>query len=398
MGAQAVRSNVARTVEVVRPDGQRENRPSSLERTMRNTLLLSAMTLAFLGQTAAAQIHPSHQVIIATNQGSNAGVLSVVETASPWPAIPGAARASHDSIVRVFNGQLYVLGRDTRTVSVHALPSLKLLQKFRIPCVAAPRDLAMVGSRMVLISDHDSAHLWWLDTKTGVCSIGQDLSAYADPDHLPDVAMMEVVGQRVYVQMQRYDRNAYVEYGAKLAVLAPGFNPNPPVILESVIDLQGLRPDYRMQLNAAGSKLWISTPGVDNDWGGFAPTGIEEVDLNTGQSLGFVITELQFGADLGPFVMIDDNKGFAIAHTSIVASTHLRVFDRMVGQIAELYVSINGRLDTIAYDRVRRQIICPVPQGGTPSGGVLFFDADNNQQLSSPIAVGGDPFDLIVVQ
>jgi hypothetical protein len=365
---------------------------------MHSIPLVAAVALALCGQAALAQLPPSQQVIVATNVNSNAGALSVVETAAPWPANPGAARASHDSVVRVFNGLLYVLGRDDRTVTVRSLPKLKPLHRFSIAQIAAPRDLVMVTPTMALISDHDSARLWWLDTSNGTVSPGQDLSPYADGDGLPDVSRMELVGYRVYVQMQRYDRNTFTEHGAKLAVLAPGFSPVPPVILENVIDLQGLRPDYRMQVNAAGNRLWISTPGVDNDWGGFAPTGIEEVDLNTGQSLGFVITEFQFGADLGPFVMIDDNKGFAIAHTSIVASTHLRVFNRLVGQIAELHVSINGRLDAIAFDSARRQIVYPVPQAGLPSGGVLFFDADTHAQLSGLRPVGGDPFDIVLAQ
>lgn len=359
---------------------------------------LAAVALFACSGLALAQIHPSHQVIVATNTSPTTGVLSVVETASPWPATPAAAPASHDSIARVFDGALYVLGRTDRTVTVRSLPELKELQHFSIDRTGAPRDLVLVTPTMALVSDHDRAHLWWLDLTTGDLTVGQDLSAYADGDGLPDVEMLEIVGGRVYAQLQRYDRNTFTEHGAKLAVLAPGFSPVPPVILENVIDLQGLRPSYRMQANAAGDKLWLSTPGVDNDWGGYVPTGIEEVDLTTGQSLGFVMTEFQFSADIGPFVMIDDDKGFAIAHTSIVASTHLRAFRRSVGQLAELHVSITGRLDTIAYDAVRRQVIYPVPEAGATSGGVLFFDTDNDVLLSTLRPVGGNPFDIVVVQ
>lgn len=363
---------------------------------MHASLRLTALALLVCSQTAAAGIKPSHQVIVATNTSRSTGTLSVVMTPPPWPVTPAAAPAGHDSIVRVFNGKLYVLGRDDHTVVVRALPSLIQLQSFSVPEVITPRDIVMCTPTMALISDYDSAHLWWLDTSTGVVSVGQDLSMYADTDRLPDVQMMERVGDRVYVQMQRYDRNNFTEFGAKLAVLTPGFSPVPPVILAYDIDLRGLRPNYRMQVNAAGDKLWVSTPGVNDDWGGWAATGIEEVDLNTWQSLGFVMTEFQSGADFGPFVMVDEDKGFVIAHTSIVASTHLRVFDRYVGQIAELHVSINGRLDSIAFDKARRQVIYPVP--GMPGGGVLFFDADSNAQLSPLRPVGGDPFDIIVVQ
>jgi hypothetical protein len=359
--------------------------------------LLSVLTMTLCASSVVARSQPSGQIIIAANQGNGAGVISAVDTAPPWPANPSAAKSSEDAIVRAFNGKLYVLGRQARTVRVLALPSLTPIARFSIPQVSAPHDIVMVDDRMALISDYDSTHLWWLDTQTGVVSVGQDLSFYADPDGLPDVAMMEVVGFQVYVQLQRYDRNNYVDYGAKLAVLAPGFSPVPPVILAYDIDLLGVRPDYRMQVSDDGTRLFVCAPGLDNDWGGWVATGIEEVNLNTWQSLGFVVTEFQFGADLGGFVMIDDDLGFAIAHTSIFASTHLRAFDRNVGQLSEL-ITTPGRLESIAFDPVYRQIVYPVVGSAFNPGGVILFDADTHAQLTGVIGVDGDPFDMIVVQ
>lgn len=364
---------------------------------MRTATLLSALLVAGGWSAAQAQIHPSHQVLVAVNHDTADGALSVFESASPWPSAPRVDKLSRNSIVHAFYGQVYVLGVDDRVVEVRELPSLKLLDSFSIWQVQAPRDLVMAGSRMALISDHDSAHLWWLDTWTGDVTEGPDLSFYADKDRYPDVTRMALVGQHVYVQMQRYDRtDGYTEYGAKLAVLGPAFNPMQPMVVEDVLDLQGTRPDYRMQANPAQTKLWLSAPGVDNDWFN-CNRGIEEVDLVARASLGFVIIESQFGGDLGGFAMVDNDKGFAIVHTSIVASTHLRVFERPVGQLAELHMSF-GRLETLAFDSVRRQIFYPEPQSGYSAGGVLVFDADNNTQLSGLIDVGGDPVDMFVVQ
>ncbi len=360
----------------------------------------SAIVLAICLSAGAAhaQIHPSHQVIATVESSWNQGALSYFESASPWPASPEVDKLSVNSIPHEFFGQLYVLECDERVVQVRELPSLKLLDALKISAVAAPRDLVMVGSRMALISDHDSDHLWWLDTWTGDLAQGPSLRDHADADGYPDVTRMALVGQDVYVQMQRYDRaNPNIEYGARLAVLGPAFNPLEPAVLVGSIDLQGFRPDHRMQANAAGDKLWLSAPGLNDDWGWY-DRGIEEVDLINGVSLGFVMTETHFGGDLGGFVMVDDNKGFAIVHTSIVASTHLRVFERNVGQLAELHVAF-GRLECIAHDRVRRQIFFPVPHGGPSApGGVLVFSADTHQQLSGLIELGGGPRELIVVQ
>jgi hypothetical protein len=370
---------------------------------MHKSLLLTALIVAGASQSASAQIHPSHQVVVAVNEFQwSGGALSAFETATPWPASPDIDVSSRNSIVHAFYGQLYVLGIDDHVVDLRALPSLKLVQSFSISDVVAPRDLVMVGSRMALISDHDSAHLWWLDTWTGDVKPGPDLSAYADGDRLPDVTRMLLVGQHVFVQMQRYDRDDnFSEQGAKLAVLGPAFNPLEPAVLEDVIDLSGTRPDHRMHTNAAGTLLWVSAAGVPNDWWNL-DRGIEEIDLATRTSIGFVITEDEFGGDLGGFVMLDDDKGFAMVHTSIIASTHLRVFNRNVGQIAELHMYA-GHIDVIALDRVRRQVLYPVIENGlpsnpNPSGGVMIWDADNNTQLSGFIDLGGQPHDLCVIQ
>lgn len=363
---------------------------------MQKTALVSVLLLAASWLPASAQLQPSHQVIVAVNRGPNDGALAQIASAPPWRSSV-VDKLSRDSIVHEFNGRLYVLGIRDRVVEVRALPTLKLLQRFAIAAVGAPRDLVMAGSRMALISDHDRTHLWWLDTWTGEVTPGPNLSAYADHDGYPDVARMALVGQHVYVQMQRYDRNdGYTEYGAKLAVLGPAFNPMQPLVVEDVLALQGVRPDHRMQANSTQTKLWLSAPGVDNDWGNLN-RGVEEIDLLARVSLGFVVTEFQFGGDLGGFVMLDDDKGFAIVHTSIVASTHLRVFERSMGQLAEIHMSF-GRLEALDLDHVRRQVFYPEPVSGFSPGGVIVFDADSHARLSRLIDVGGDPVDIFVVQ
>lgn len=336
---------------------------------------------------------PTRHLIVASNPDAGGGALSRVETAAPWP-VTSAGAIGRDSVVHVFGGLVYVLGRADKTVQVRTLPGLALLQQFSIGEVGAPRDLAMVGSTTALISDHDGKNLWWLDTTTGTVKPGEDLGALS-LDGNPDATRMLVDGSRVYVQLQNYDRATNAEHGARIAVLAPGINPEPPVILESVIDLQGIRPDHPMRITKGG-RLQVSAPGVVGDWSSAMPKGIEEVDLAAGISLGFLLTEEDCGADLGPFAMVEDEYGFAIGHTSIGASTHLYAFERR-RQLAELHSTVTGIHDVIAFDATTRTVFYPVGAVLGSPGGVLAFHADTWAQLSaSTIETAGAPFSMVV--
>jgi hypothetical protein len=364
---------------------------------MSSPLFAIAVSILSAQVLAVPSLRLAEQLVAAVNQGSTKGALSALESAPPWQTRPELDALSRDSIVHEFHGDLYALGRADKVLEVRALPSLKLLATFDLRKIGAPRDVVVLHPGLGLVSDNDSAHLWWVDLVTGDVWPGPDLSAYSDADGLPEIERMHLAGQHVYVQMQRFDRNNYyTEYGAKLAVLGPAFNPQEPLVLEDVIDLQGVRPNYRMQVNAAGDRLWVSAPGVDNDWGEWN-RGLEEIDLNQRVSLGFVIAEEDFTADLSAFVMVDDDRGYAIVHTSIVASTHLRVFERGGSYINEIHMAF-GRLETIAFDPAQRQIFFPEPENGAFAGGVRIFDADGEYDLSGPIDLAGEPFDLIVAQ
>ncbi len=363
-------------------------------------MTLAPLAIALLPLAAQLPVEPSlrasSHLVVSVNHGAFDGALSLLDSAPPWSASPDAGAVGPDAVVHVFHGELYVLSRRDRVLEIFDPRSLKVLDTLDLGAVSAPRDVVIVRPGLGLISDNDSTHLWWIDTSKGDIWPGPDLSAHADPDGLPDIERMLLAGAHVYVQMQRFDRNDhFTEYGAKLAVLGPAANPSEPLALEDVIDLQGIRPNYRMQVSAAGDRLWVSAPGVDNDWG-YCDCGLEEVDLVHRVSLGLLLAEDDISADLSAFVMVDRDKGFAIVHTSIVASTHLRVFDRG-GGANEIHMAF-GRLETIAFDPLYRQIFFPEPDSGAFRGGVRIFDSDGDFELSGRIELGGAPFDMVVLR
>lgn len=370
---------------------------SSLRATALSVLAVFGLVLPVPAQSVAPR------VLVAVNHDGSEGSIAEVGLSAPWPVTQEAIKAGPNTIVRQFGNRLFTIDRARRSIDEFAAADLRHIATYHAGATVLPMDLVLLNSRTAMVSDYDGTHALWLDTLTGQFREGPDLGAYADGDTVPDMAMMERVGNRVYLQLQRYDRIRDIDCGALLAVFERvSINPasREPFRLAGVIALAGRRPTFKMQASVDGVRLWLSAPGGVNDGGD--DTGIEEVDLVAGRSTGFVIREGDgFGGDVGPFAMVSDDKGFAVVHTSIGASTHLRVFDRN-RQIAELHSSLLDWVDCLAFDDVTRQVFYPVPEGGGSSsrraGSILVFDADRDHQLSQLLPVGGEPHDITVVR
>ena len=77
-----------------------------------------------------------------------------------------------------------------------------------------------------------------------------------------------------------------------------------------------------------------------------------------------------------------------------------------MGEFAKILrtsLTIDGSLNTIAWDPPTRQVFYPVPGGAASSlggvgGSVLVFHADTHAQLSPLLDVGGAPHDMLVVR
>lgn len=167
--------------------------------------------------------------------------------------------------------------------------------------------------------------------------------------------------------------------------------------------LQGRNPSFKMLVDATDRTLYVSTPGDRNDFI-FGDTGVESVDLDQFTSQGFVISEDQLGADVSAFVVISTTKGYCIAHTDIVASSHLRVFEPFVGQIAELIVTLDNIVESLAYDAATSQLFFPdasLVSGvlAATSGGIRVFDTDTDRELTTgALGVGGFPLDMTIAR
>jgi hypothetical protein len=163
---------------------------------------------------------------------------------------------------------------------------------------------------------------------------------------------------------------------------------------DQAISLMGLNPSLKMHLEADRRRLYVSTPGFFLDGTG----GIEEIDLDTLTSLGFVTSEAQLVGDLGAFLMVSAEKGYVIVHTDLLLSSHLVAFSRIDGSHqGEIFVTLGVKVESLAFDPTTHQLFFPDPAPGAV--GVRVFDTLTDGQLTlEPLNTGLPPWELIVAR
>jgi hypothetical protein len=341
---------------------------------------------------------PHVYVITADPSSGNSDAL---ETVFPWTASQNVEPVSRDAAVRFFYGLHYVVNRSDATIQVIDPDSFETIRTISVGATSMPHDILVVAPDRAYVTRYDSAFLYEIDPTSGALRDDIDLSPLADADGLPEMSMMALDGNHLFVQIQRIDRDSTFlpvppSYLGVIDITTNQLLDVDPVTsgVQGVV-LDGTVPSFRMHVDPVGRRLFVSAPARRLDVSG----GIEEVDLDTLESLGFLYSEERAGVDLGGFVMFDSDQGYVIGHTDIVASSHLGYFHRdpdVPGQ-GEIYTSLFVHNDMLAYDAVSNQVFYPDAMASPP--GIHVFDTLTNARLTeTAVATGKPPADLVVAR
>jgi hypothetical protein len=192
-----------------------------------------------------------------------------------------------------------------------------------------------------------------------------DLSLFADADGRPELGAMFRDGDRLFVQIRRFNEEGPGGFAPPmyLAVIdlrtetLIDVDPDTPGV--QAITLQGTSPKHRMQVVPGTRMLFVSATG-----GFFDQGGIEAIDLDALGSRGLVIRESDglTGADLGPFVMVDADRGFLVYSTDLDLSSHLQPFSltKGVDPGRNLHVSVGYAVPALRTSRAAARSSCPM--------------------------------------
>ena len=307
-----------------------------------------------------------------------------------------AGAADADAVVRRYDGRLFVLNRFGANTVAELDPSgLATLWECSVGGGANPHDIALVANDRGYVTRYDSRQLAIIDPSAGPGGCDGflrgtiDLSAQADGDGFPEMDQMVVVGDRLFVALQRLDRNSFFRPAANGA-LAVIDVPTEQVVgtIELAIsnpfaETKGLVYDARTE------RIYVAGPGrLFTD---LTDGGIERVNPFTLASEGVIATGADVGGDLTDLVLVGTARAYALvagksfavsvveldlqrrAPVAVLASSDQLLSDIEMSETGELWLADRN---------------CFNP------GLRVFSIADNRELTETPISAVLGPFNL----
>ncbi|HYD49524.1 MAG TPA: hypothetical protein VEB21_14305 [Terriglobales bacterium] len=353
--------------------------------------LVAAVSAALEGCRAGAE----QAFIIATNFST--GSFATIGVAPPHVLTPvSAERQIHpDAVARQFGGLVYVINR----FMGDSIQLIDPQQGFatRARCLTGaelsnPHDIAFVDSEKAYVSLFDRPEILIVDPTPGDDCQGFvrdriDLSAFGDGDGLAESDVMAIAGGKLYVLLQRLDRdNFFVPSG-------------PGGILEIDIASDTVLRELELTTGnpfAQTQGLWVENGSLvvaEANELGKNDGGIERIDPIAGTALGFFVTEETLGGDITDFVLVDERLGYAVVSLADFSNALVR-FDPTTGAKLETVLSGGNYADIELNDRGELW----VADSTFGAAGIRIFSAASGVELTpEPIALGLPPFSIVFV-
>jgi hypothetical protein len=325
------------------------------------------------------------------------GSFATVTLDEPRAVTPSTPqrRIFRDAVVRGFGDLIYVVNR-LYADNIQVLDPADGLRT-RLQCSTGngtnPHDIVLVSPHKAYVTLFEKRELLIVDPSaprdcSGFIRGRIDLSSLADPDGIPDMDQMAVVGDRLYVSLQRLDINSVLRL--------PAMNGAVAVIdlttdqLVGGIALTGQNPFGATKgLTVRDGSLWIAEAGEFNVFDG----GLERVDLRSGTASGFIATETDLGGDITDFVLVDDHRAYAVISRPGFTNA-LVSFDPRSGQLLATHhtssgytlfdIELNDRGELYLADRTRR------------APGIRVFRAADGAPLTGGVLdLGLPPFEIV---
>ncbi len=257
-----------------------------------------------------------------------------------------------------------------------------------------PSDIVVLSPTKAYIPRYELGGLAIADPSTGALTGQISLAAFADADGIPEMDRALRYGDRVFVSIQRLDRNAFfsptdASYVAVIDANADTLvDVDPGTAGVQAIRLTGKNPVTSFGYDDASGRLLLGCAGFYGALDG----GIEWINPVTMASEGYAITEAALGGDVGDVAWNDAARSYALisdasfdAHLvswSATSQTRLAYLFSPGGfTLPDLEINDRNELYVL-----NRQIATP---------GVYVFSTTNDAVLAGPLDTGLPPYQVI---
>jgi hypothetical protein len=333
---------------------------------------------------------------VVANTDFETGQLATLSVQSPRRVQHPNVPINSDAVIRTSGGDLFVVNRFLGDNIQRLDPGHGFRTVFQCSTVPGsnPQDIVVTAPDKAYVTRYGSAELWIVDPEASPSCDGFhrgtiDLSAFADADGLPEMSQTAVVGSRLFVSVERLDRNhGFAPTGpSELVVIDLATD---TVITSIVLHGADAFGDASGIVHEPGTGfLVLSTPGNIYRIG---DGGLERVDPYTLTAEGrFFVTEDAVGGNILDFVLLSSSKGYAITQDAALHN-HLVSFDPSSGTLLRDLLDRDAYLPEI---RLGPDGLLWLADQGLPTPGLRRFDPATDRQLPPGlIDVGLPPFSI----
>ena len=374
--------------------------PTTWRRIAGAILLVVAASVVPALRTSA-QTSQTDLIFAVTSDYSVSGSCASIDVIPMWDVETGLAPIHSDAIARVYDGLVYVVNRlyaDNIQV-LDPLQGFATVRQFSVGPGTNPKDIAFLSPTRAYVSRYETPWLLEIDPYAGAIVDSIDLSVFSDGDGLPESATMAVVGDYLYISIQRIDRDYYWQPVAPswLAVIDTRTNTLVDVDAGAPgtqgIELTSTNPYTDILLGDDGTTLYVGESGGWTALDG----GIEAIDTTTLTALGHIITEAELGGNLEDFTLpLGGRAHAAISVLSPSAEAFCVAFDWDAGELLEtVWRPGEWSVPDVELHAGTGQLFVADRTYAAP--GVRVFDAATGSQLAGLLGVVLPPHDLVLL-
>ncbi len=327
------------------------------------------------------------------------GSFAVFPVLQPDAVARNVERIHSDAVARVHDGLVYVVNR-LGGDNVQAIdPGAGYATRWQcsVENGSNPHDIAFAAPDKAYVTRYERTSILIVDPTTGAdCAAfvrGEiDLSPLADGDGLPEMDQAVVIGDRLFVTLQRLDRrNFFRPTDASLIAVVDVTTDR----LVDTIRLTGTNPFAEfagLVPDPATGAIVLTEVG---EFGRLDDGGIERVDPTSLTAEGFFVTEQDLGGNVTDVVLVDDHHAYAILLDETGRSRVVR-FDPTTRQVVRTLASADEFLVDVELGPDRETLYLTDRTLKRP-GVRRFAIADDTEIAPSPIDTGLAPFDVVFV-
>lgn len=353
--------------------------------------VLVAAVLAWVMPAVAAE---TRAFVYATDFSGPAGTIADIQFGPPR-TVANVATVSSDAVLRYFGNLLYVVNRfgfDNIQI-LDPANSFGTVFQFSVGNGSNPHDIQVISPTKAYVTRYETADLWIVNPQTGQHIGTVSLAGFADADGIPEMDRMAVLSGKLFVSVQRLDRNNFFTPagGSQLVVIDTGTDvvvdadPVAPGIQGILLPHQ--QPFTELVVDPAG-RLLVGCVGIF----GVLDGGVVRVNPATLSVEATETTESVVGGDINDVAVLSAQRAF-VSISDASFNTILRSYDRTTGLVTGTPYSTAGFniADIEVNDRAELWLCDRTPA----NPGVRVFDALSGTQLTGgPLSTGLPPQDI----